>query len=207
VDEHLYDPKWKEVFLLTAGLLDSADELLLMMRRKSEQVLKVPEINALMAAAQLALLPSKKNDPEVIRRCFALALALARARALALAVAVDHAVARAVDRARDLDRALARALEFDRDRDRVLDRYLDLYLDLDRDLNLDLGLLKGYSQTNNLNEQIFSEINNYLSANLLIINCISSANLVSKPIREKMLHEMFLAQPAARDYQIPPILA
>ncbi|MCY7329767.1 MAG: hypothetical protein LH618_14535, partial [Saprospiraceae bacterium] len=69
---------------------------------------------------------------------------------------------------------------------------LDLNLDLNLALTLDLDLLTGYGQTNNLNEQIVSEIQNYLSANLLIINCISSANLVSKPIREKMLHEMFL---------------
>ncbi|MBX2891423.1 MAG: NACHT domain-containing protein [Saprospiraceae bacterium] len=38
VNEHLYDDKWKEVFLLVAGMLDSADELLWSMLDKSNEL-------------------------------------------------------------------------------------------------------------------------------------------------------------------------
>ena len=64
VKQHLYNLKWKEVFLLAAGLLDSADELLLLMRRKSKEVLDRPQLNALMQVTNAGLLPPKKNTPQ-----------------------------------------------------------------------------------------------------------------------------------------------
>lgn len=41
VKEHLFDDKWREVFLLVAGMLDNADELLLLVSRKAEEALDI----------------------------------------------------------------------------------------------------------------------------------------------------------------------
>lgn len=150
VEQHLYDAKWKEVFLLAAGLVDSADELLVLMRRKADEILDMQEINTLLQTAGASLLPNANKYPAVIRR------------STAVFIIIKHAVTRA--------RALFRVLA----------------------LALDRGLLLDYAQANNLNQQTISKIEDYLAANLLIIKCITSANFVSKPIREKMLHEMFL---------------
>ena len=182
VEQHLYDAKWKEVFLLAAGLVDSADELLVLMRRKADEILDMQEINTLLQTAGASLLPNANKYPAVIRR------------STAVFFIIKNTVAHALDL--DLIPALTRALDLNLDLDRALD--LDLISDhglfraLVRALALDRNLLLGYAQANNLNQQIISKIEDYLAVNLLIINCITSANFVSKPIREKMLHEMFL---------------
>ena len=180
VEQHLDDAKWKGVFLLSAGLVDSADELLVLMRRKADEILDMQEINTLLQTAGASLLPNANKYPAVIRR------------STAVFIIIKHAVTRALDL--DLIRALTRALDLNLIRDLDLDLISDhgLVRALVRALALDRNLLLGYAQANNLNQQIISKIEDYLAVNLLMINCITSANFVSKPIREKMLHEMFL---------------
>ena len=76
VNEHLYDDKWKEVFLLTAGMLDNAEELLLLMERKNRELLEVKEVKELMTVAEQSLLKKESRFPGVGRRDFAVYIAL-----------------------------------------------------------------------------------------------------------------------------------
>ena len=211
VEQHLYDPKWKEVFLLTVGLLDSADELLLLMRRKANEALTVPVINVLMEAAEKSLLSIKSEYMEVVRRNMAAFIALDLACLRSLELAHTRSRSHSRSRSRSLARALGRVRALDRtlDRIRALDRALDNapdndFLDLnhtlalDRALDhahalaLDLASLEAYAKADKLDERIIDKIRNYFSANILIINCLEAANYVSKDVREKMLHEICL---------------
>lgn len=188
VENHLYDPKWKEVFLLTAGLLDNAEELLLLMRCKANEALETHEINALMEAAEKSLRPIKSQYMTVMRKNVAYIVALARVRAVALALTR----ARAVARARDLAHDLVLALDRDHDRDRAHARVRTL--DRSRTLARDLEPLKAYGEANanKFDTRITLMIQNYFSANTLIIHCLEAVNYVSKDVREKMLHEICL---------------
>lgn len=73
VDRYLNEPKWKEIFLLVAGMLDNADELLLLMRRKADEVLEESEIQALFKAAEEVLLPWEESTKLIgLRRLWAM---------------------------------------------------------------------------------------------------------------------------------------
>lgn len=190
VEQHLYDPNWKEAVLLTAGLLDNADELLELMRRKSEEALEVPEINALMKAAEKSLLPSDSKYPEVLRRNIASVIALG------LDPRIDHVMiyfSLLFDDDYKLDDILHLPSFLTFDHDSTLNRQdLKNGRKLAQRMNLNSAILEAYIKAANLNEQIVLKIQNYFSANLLILHCLASANYVSKPVREKMLHEICL---------------
>ena len=168
VNEHLYDDKWKEVFLLVAGMLDSADELLLLMERKNNELLKVKKISALMFTAEQSLLKKESRYPEIVRKDMAVYIALARA----------------LDRA--LDRARARTLALAPD--------LDLDRALVRDLALDLDLLEAYVKTTIISTDTAEKIANFLKAKVLIFDCLEHDAFVSKDIREKILYDRLMPE-------------
>lgn len=115
---HLGDPRWNEVFLLTASLLDEAGDFFAAMQNALTDMLRGDE--TLWAMAQHADRKAAAvhgYQPGAVRAVYwydnlARARTLARARARALAL--------------DLDPDLARTLDLDR----VLGRDLDLALDL-----------------------------------------------------------------------------
>lgn len=211
VNEHLYDDKWKEVFLLVAGMLDSADELLLLMERKNRELLKVKEIKELMVTAEGALLAKQSRYPEVIRKDFAVIIALALVRASALdARSLDFALdtldivrARsldlALDRSIDLTHAHSRAHSFVLSRSLARARARDLTLavvrdlDIDLTLDLDLDLLEIYGSSNIFSTTIAGEIANFLRIKVLIYSCLEHDAFVSKNIRERILHDRLMA--------------
>ncbi|MEM6837606.1 MAG: NACHT domain-containing protein [Cyanobacteria bacterium P01_C01_bin.120] len=112
VRDHLTDQRWREVFLLVAGLVSGkrgAEDLLLQMETAARQLLMSERLQALINWADQETQPSPGQYKPAAKRTAALALALAFA--LTLAGATD----RVIDRAR----ALARALDLDLDLDRV----------------------------------------------------------------------------------------
>ncbi len=205
VEEHLYDDKWKEVFLLVAGMLSDADELLLLMLKKNRELLHKPVLNNIVDIATKMLLPGENMYSVQVRISMAISLILAHARAHALNLNLDHAL--------NLVRALVRALDLVRDRDldralyRDLDRalYLDLYLaranarDLDRalalaranarDLDRALDLDRDRDQFPNHLPQIISGISSFLNGNILIVNC-TKVTYLSKSTRDHILSNM-----------------
>jgi predicted NACHT family NTPase len=132
---HLTEKRWREVFLLTVGMVEKADTLLLSMKLHIDGMLATDEIiqQLLTWVQQKSCSVNAPYKPAAVRAFyFALARDLARtfdcdldlARALARAFAIVLDLSLDLDLNRDIDLVRTRALE--------LDRALDLDLDLDR---------------------------------------------------------------------------
>lgn len=185
VNEHLYDDKWKEVFLLTAGMLDNAEELLLLMERKNRELLEAKEVKELMTVAEQSLLKKESRFPDVVRRDFAVYIALD--------LALDHT--------RTLDLAVARAYAIDRTRTGtgILDFDFDFDFNhaLDRDFvhscDIDFDSLNAYGIANNFSTDAILKIIDFLKAKVLILDSLEHDAFVSKNIRERILHDRLMA--------------
>lgn len=209
VEEHLYDPKWKEVFVLVAGMLDDASLLLLLMKRKANEVLEVLETNELFRVAKESLLLVENKYPEVLRLHFA------------IQIAIDvYGSSHIIDPANDLTRFLGVDFSFDLELDREpLSQFFrssdDAVLDIDpllfyynracsrnyslaKALDIDLDILISYHnhwendiayEKKRLIDKSFSD---FFFANKLTFKCLETHCYVTAPIREKLLHEMFL---------------
>jgi hypothetical protein len=137
----LTDDRWREVFLLVAGLMPTgANSLLQQMEKEIEKFINTEKLRALVAWAKTETANSADNYNSVAKRSVALALALALARVLARARTLDLALAFARVLAHTLALALvlARACDFALALARA--RALALDLDLARDLARDLAL-------------------------------------------------------------------
>ncbi len=146
--DHYADPRYREVFLLTAAQLPDATEFFdLFARRLAADAAERPAVAGLLrqvarkaATADSLNAAAARSIYVFLARARALALDLALARARARALALD--LARALARARDL--ALARALA--RARDLALDLAHSPHAQLARDILLvNARLLLSYS--------------------------------------------------------------
>ena len=141
---HITDKQWREVFLLTVGMLKNADNLLQLMKQKTDSILAQDENlqQFLIWVEQKSCSIKSCYTPATVRSYY-FAIALDLALNLALNLALDRTRARA--RARDLTRVLALALaldlKLDLDFDLDLARALDLNLGIDLDLARALDLL------------------------------------------------------------------
>lgn len=210
VNEHLYDDKWKEVFLLVVDFLNSersgADELFLLMEKKNNELLKVKEINELMRVVEQSLLKKVSRYPDIIRKDFAVALIIARtfrssahvdpvcAYYLALAGASAYDLARA--------RVLFLILNFLQTYDAVSDidyavslaSTLDISSVNDHSIRvLDLDFIVGNVKAVKFSTEMAEQIANFLKAKVLIFTCLKHDAFVSKNIRECILHDRLMA--------------
>lgn len=197
VDRYLYEPKWKEVFLLVAGMLDNADELLLLMRQKADGALVDPGVRALFQTADGALLPEKNEYPEVMRRWIVTLYNLpilkeAQAKAgeeiqttvrenLLYALTILAWAMNVASIYEDLTEALARALGLDFEKTIA---GLELH-DVQRKRDAEEG---------NYNYHFIEALNNYFSSNTLILNCLETGCHVTADVRQKMIHDLFLVK-------------
>ncbi|MFN7661787.1 MAG: histidine kinase, partial [Dolichospermum sp.] len=93
VTEHLTDKRWKEVFLLVAGVMrGGADDLLLLMEKELQKYINTPKLQALLNWAENVTVGSPGNYKPVGKRAVAIAYAYANANTLAyaLAYAIDN---------------------------------------------------------------------------------------------------------------------
>jgi hypothetical protein len=128
IDKHLFDLRWREVFILVAGLVGKADDFLSKMQLAVERYLTHDvQVVQLLKWADGVSLPVEDVSASACRRAMALSLALERSyvnvTAIKLARSLDdsqaqvvvHAVNQIVDLHVSLDRAhghtLARSLE------------------------------------------------------------------------------------------------
>ncbi|MFM7407725.1 MAG: NACHT domain-containing protein [Cuspidothrix sp.] len=115
VTEHLTDKRWKEVFLLVAGIMQGgADNLLLLMEKEAQKYIsspkwkilfedltwknlftlfKTPKLQALLNWAEKVTVGSEGNYKPVGKRAVAIAYAIANANANAIANANANAIA------------------------------------------------------------------------------------------------------------------
>ena len=158
---HITERQWREVFLLTVGMLKNADKLLQTMKHQIDDILTKDEAlqQFLVWVEQKSCSINNRNTPVAVRsyyfaiaRAYDIDLALSRAHGFdlvrALADDLDFALILARDftldlaLARSLDLGLARDLDLDLALDLGLARDLDLVLDIALDLGLDLGLAR-----------------------------------------------------------------
>ncbi len=81
VTKHLTEARWREVFLLMAGLMrGGADDLLLLMEKEAQKYINTPKLQALLRWAEQVTAGSESNFKPVAKR----AIAIANANALAI---------------------------------------------------------------------------------------------------------------------------
>jgi len=78
VTDHLTDERWREVFLLVAGLMGRADEFLELMELVSQRYVNTPKLQALLAWANQETTDSEGNYKPAVKRAAAIFLALNR---------------------------------------------------------------------------------------------------------------------------------
>jgi hypothetical protein len=97
VTEHLSDKRWKEVFLLVAGLMrGGADELLLLMEKEAQKYINTPTLKALLIWAEQITDGSQGSFKPVAKRATAITIAIAIANATGSAYAYAYAFAIAI---------------------------------------------------------------------------------------------------------------
>lgn len=137
VKEHMYHSKWKEVFLLTSGMLSGADELLLLMIKKNRELLKDPQLNAFIETIKKTILPTKSQYSIGARKSMAILYILGHARNLARDLSRDRFRGRT--RYRDQIRNIDSALKLVRDIGRTREIARALACEIDNNLNRTLG--------------------------------------------------------------------
>lgn len=193
VKKYLYDQKWKEVFLLIAGMLDDTGELFWQMRRKANEVTEISKINVWFQKLQsTSSLNMRASFPEVYRRnlllVYLFAITLTRARR-------DRHLAGTIDRTRTRALDLALLLDNDLDRNVARTRLRDRTVALHRALAVDLKQKKDLStfeKLNTLGQEDAEALNNYTYASLLILDCLQTGCYLSKDIREQLINGIYL---------------
>jgi hypothetical protein len=102
VTEHLTDERWREVFLLVAGLMrGGADDLLLLMEKEAQKYITTPKLQALLRWAEQVTAGSESNLKPVAKRAiayangYAIAKTIVFANANAKAIVIANAIANA----------------------------------------------------------------------------------------------------------------
>ena len=153
----------------------------------------------LIRVAIASLLPIKSAYPDVLRRDIAMFVIRDIPWNKKKENYLDMSLP--VDTIRNLSKEIARSLSktFEQHLSKKNALSIDLALTLYNDasqlsslLDIDFRILKIYEQKVKVDEHVHREIEKYFSGNLLILNCLTSGCYVSNPIRERLLHEMFL---------------
>ena len=108
---HLCDLRWREVFLLVAGLVrakNGADELLLLMEKEAQKYINTPKLRGLLQWADAATKDSEGDFKPVGKRAAAIGYAINIA--LDIANAYANAVNIAIDIANAITNAIANAI-------------------------------------------------------------------------------------------------
>jgi hypothetical protein len=227
VTEHLTDKRWKEVFLLVAGVMrGGADDLLLLMEKEVQKYINTPKLQALLNWAEAVTVGSQGDYKPVGKRAVAIALvnanALANANALVNANAFANANALAFALVNANANAFANANAIynigEIEKLQIFNQKLNFTVLLPQLETLEAKisddkqpeevhlafakkfietLLNGFNLTPemvNLSEEEIKDLDKYLYANYLIIQCKEAALSVSKQIWETIETRMLLVK-------------
>jgi predicted NACHT family NTPase len=205
---HITEKRWREIFLLTVGMLNDADKLLRAMKVQIDSILAHDETlqQFLIWVEQKSRSVGAPYKPAAIR-AFYLARARARARDLALARDLARDLARTRDLALDLARA--RALNLNPELQKKLQQIKELLPSVDN--------WEDYKQWWKTNGQTWTEqlrtvmiqcrnighdwqftnaqkdlLQQYYDANLLLVACLNSDCYVSREVREAIEETLLL---------------
>ncbi len=145
--QHITDPRWKEVFLLTAEMLKRSDDFLLMMKEAIDEMLAGDEElqDFLLWAEQKADSVETKYKPAAVRAFYF---------SLDLSFSLDYSLH--LDHSLRLSRSLHLNLE--------LDRFCFLDLSLNRSLNLSFSLDRSFNRL--IHTSLSSSLSFFLSLRL-----------------------------------------
>ncbi|MEH2450731.1 NACHT domain-containing protein [Nostoc sp.] len=210
VAEHLIDKRWKEVFLLVAGLMrGGADDLLLRMEKEAQKYINTPKLQALLNWAEQITSGSPGDYKPVGKRAVAInnaivianANANANAYAYAYAYAIDYAIA--IEYTGELEelkifnnvnftmlidqlKELKDKIPDDKQPKQMHETFLQrLQQTLINAFNLSPDII-------NLSQEEVKALENYLYANNLLIQCKQASVLVSRPTWEEIEARMLL---------------
>ncbi|MEC4817858.1 MAG: NACHT domain-containing NTPase [Scytonema sp. PMC 1069.18] len=196
--EHITEKRWREVFLLTVGMMREANDLILLMKQKIDDLLaKDEKLQQFLAWVEKQSKSVKVLYKPAAIRAFHFDLALERARYLDLNLALDRDLNLALNR--DLNPELKRSLQ------QLLDQLLD---------PKDIEAYKQWWQENGQawTEQLravmikhrnighdwqFTEpqkelLKQYYDANKLLIDCLNSDCYVSREVRQEIEDTLLL---------------
>ena len=204
IENHLLEDKWREVFLLTTGILSKADEFLIEIRKKISSFAEY-KLTTFVNNIKFCI---KEDFPFPLSICKVLIIYLLdrdRAHDRDRALAIDLDLALALDLALDLAHDLARDPDFDRDRALDLSRVLALDLDRDSarafarapdlalararalDLAIDLDFDRARDLDLALDKEHRSLLLDYLYATNRLVECLNTDCYVTKPTRQLLL--------------------
>ena len=195
--EHLFDESWREIILLTNGLITSrvvSDTFLLAIREKIRAHAIENELTEFLSVS-FSIIKEDSIFPPAYSKTLAVIEALARdrarTRARARARARDRALARALDLDLARDRALDLARDLARDRDLALDLARDRARDLARDLARDRDRALARARDLALDLDQARDLIVYLYANTLLVECLNTS-YCSKKVRKEILEGLLL---------------
>ncbi|MEH1844367.1 MAG: NACHT domain-containing protein [Nostoc sp.] len=136
VTKHLTDERWKEVFLLVAGLMrGGADDLLLLMEKEAQKYINTPKLQALLNWAEQVTAGAPGNFKPVGKRAFMITITNAYANAYAMtyayaitnayaianinAIANVNAIANAIAEAEAIAEAITKAINYSRELEKL----------------------------------------------------------------------------------------
>ena len=139
VSEHLHDDQWREVFLLTAGRMHQADDLLVTMEVEAAKFINTDRLKKLLRWSERITNTTDSPINAVAKRRFAIRQYFSLKLLNAVHEGIKHNMCEDEDFERYFDRYLDLHRYLDRDgypdQDRYLDQYFDRYLDLHHDLD------------------------------------------------------------------------
>ena len=237
VTEHLPDQRWKEVFLLVAGVMrGGADDLLLFMEKELQKYINTPKLQALLNWAEEVTVGSQGDYKPVGKRAVAIANANAIANTYTNAIAIaDSYVNTKIDYiVNAMNNAHSFICTYQYARPNAYIKGINYFGEIEKlqifnqKLNFTLllaqlqtlkakipddkqpeevhlafakkfieTLLNGFNLTPemvNLSEEEIKDLDKYLYANYLIIQCKEAALSVSKQIWETIETRMLLVK-------------
>ena len=156
VNQHLHNPQWREVFLLTAGLMREADDLLVAMQAEATKFTDTPGLPKLFGWAEGLIDTTDDRDTIIVKRSLFLRLFFSLRLLNKMYEVFENIVNQDSDRddflarARDLELDLSRFLDLTRARARARARDLSRDLDLELDLYLELARARDLSPDRDL---------------------------------------------------------
>ena len=144
VNQHLHNEQWREVFLLTAGLMREADDLFVAMEVEAAKLINIPGFKALFRWAKRITDTTDNQYDALAKRAFAIRQYFLLNLLNKFHERVKYKTRQSQDRDLDLGPYPYFSPSLDQDLypylylDQGLDLYLDLGLDLDQDRGRDL---------------------------------------------------------------------
>lgn len=188
IDNHLSDNRWREVFLLVAGLQDSANELLLQMGQRILNYINTPRLLSLVRSLEQVTDKMEVAYIRPVQRALLLYFVFDRGTIFApyydFTVACDLAFKLIIDLSSPykFDFIVNYDCNFAYERKRAREYMLGITARASRDRDRSTV----YNCVNSLSKQEFQVMLNYLTAMLVLLQCKKSAVRVSPTVWQKI---------------------